>query len=163
MTLSCEGKPEKDKLPATIRSEVAEHASLVKKMDLSDIKRVEMVFSFVKGMGAMNHLVFDHDDPFVHTSKVGTYELWVIRSESAMDHPFHQHVNPGVILDITGGDPDYAKLYRNIPAFKDTVNVPPFGTVTMLVPIEHFTGDTVFHCHILEHEDIGMLGLWKIE
>jgi FtsP/CotA-like multicopper oxidase with cupredoxin domain len=32
----------------------------------------------------------------------------------------------------------------------------------MLVPVMDYTGITVFHCHILEHEDIGMMGVWKI-
>ncbi len=36
------------------------------------------------------------------------------------------------------------------------------GSVTILVPVMDFTGMAMFHCHILEHEDIGMMGLWHI-
>jgi FtsP/CotA-like multicopper oxidase with cupredoxin domain len=37
------------------------------------------------------------------------------------------------------------------------------GSVTMLVPVQDFKGKTVFHCHIVEHEDIGMMGIWEID
>ncbi len=49
-----------------------------------------------------------------------------------------------------------------MPAWKDVVLVPKGGSVTMLVPIMDYTGMTMFHCHILEHEDIGMMGMWHI-
>jgi FtsP/CotA-like multicopper oxidase with cupredoxin domain len=32
----------------------------------------------------------------------------------------------------------------------------------MLLPVLDYTGITVFHCHILEHEDIGMMGVWRL-
>ncbi|MDH4099677.1 MAG: multicopper oxidase family protein [Nitrospirota bacterium] len=162
MTLDVKGTKVNDQLPAKITSWRAEEAIKLRNMDIRKLKKVEMYFSFIEGEGAMNFKVFDHE-PYIHTSKVDTYELWVIKAEGAMDHPFHQHVNPGLVLSITGGDPDYARLYSTIPGLKDTINVPPGGTVTMLMPIRHYTGTTVFHCHILEHEDIGMVGIWKIE
>jgi hypothetical protein len=52
--------------------------------------------------------------------------------------------------------------WRITAAWKDTIIVPRRGRVTMLVPVMDYTGITVFHCHILEHEDIGMMGVWKI-
>jgi len=79
-----------------------------------------------------------------------------------MDHPFHQHVNSCQVLSISGGDSGYASLYTNIPAWKDVVIVPKMGSVTMLVPVMDYTGMTMFHCHIVEHEDIGMMGVWDI-
>jgi FtsP/CotA-like multicopper oxidase with cupredoxin domain len=101
-------------------------------------------------------------NPYTITSDAGTYEIWTIFNSSGMDHPFHQHVNPAQVLSVRGGDWGYASLYSRIPAWKDTVLVPAMGSVTILVPIMDFTGTTVFHCHILEHEDIGMMGLWNI-
>lgn len=79
-----------------------------------------------------------------------------------MDHPFHQHVNPAQVLSITGGNSAYRTLYTTTPSWKDTVFVPAGGSVTMLVPVMDYTGMTMFHCHILEHEDIGMMGMWHI-
>jgi FtsP/CotA-like multicopper oxidase with cupredoxin domain len=79
-----------------------------------------------------------------------------------MDHPFHQHVNPCQVLSISGGDAGYAALYSSIPAWKDVVVVPKMGSVRMLVPVMDFDGMAMFHCHIVEHEDIGMMGVWDL-
>jgi FtsP/CotA-like multicopper oxidase with cupredoxin domain len=75
-----------------------------------------------------------------------------------MDHPFHQHVNAAQVLSVTGGD----NFYSTIPAWKDVVLVPKGGSVTQLVPVANYTGMIMFHCHILEHEDIGTMGMWHI-
>jgi len=37
-----------------------------------------------------------------------------------------------------------------------------WGSVTLLVPVQNWPGMTMFHCHILEHEDIGMMGMRQI-
>ncbi len=79
-----------------------------------------------------------------------------------MDHPFHQHVNPCQVLSVTGGDSGYASFYSSVPAWKDVVLVPKWGTARLLLPVKDYGGLAMFHCHILEHEDIGMLGLWNI-
>jgi FtsP/CotA-like multicopper oxidase with cupredoxin domain len=95
-------------------------------------------------------------------SHLGAYEVWEIINQSGMDHPFHQHVNSAQVLSITGGDSGYASLYTTIPAWKDVVVVPNWGSVTFLVPVKDWPGMTMFHCHIIEHEDIGMMGVWEI-
>jgi FtsP/CotA-like multicopper oxidase with cupredoxin domain len=82
-----------------------------------------------------------------------------------MDHPWHQHVNDGQVLDISGSGTavqQYAQLMTGTPAWKDTIIVPKWGSVTLRLPIRDFGGMTMFHCHILEHEDIGMMGMWHI-
>jgi FtsP/CotA-like multicopper oxidase with cupredoxin domain len=43
------------------------------------------------------------------------------------------------------------------PLWLDVVNVPTGGQVTVRVPFEDFGGKTVYHCHILDHEDRGMM------
>ncbi len=45
---------------------------------------------------------------------------------------------------------------------QDTVVIPVHGTVVIRVEFEDFTGLTVFHCHILAHEDAGMMANLKI-
>ena len=102
---------------------------------------------------------------YQHDSKVGTYEVWEIVNQTGMDHPWHQHVNSAQVLSASGPDPAfgaYADLYTRVPGLKDTVIVPKGGSITLLVPILDHVGRTVFHCHIVEHEDIGMMGIWSI-
>jgi FtsP/CotA-like multicopper oxidase with cupredoxin domain len=157
LTLSCKGRPARDRIPRVINP----HARRLK-IDPGHIrKRRKIYFIMANGRGMIN--VKDYDiDPYVITSEVGTYEIWEIVNISPMDHPFHHHTNPCQILDITGGDTGYAGLYPSIPAWKDTFNVPFKGSATILVPIKDFSGKAVFHCHIFQHEDIGMMGIWEM-
>ena len=82
------------------------------------------------------------------TAQLGTTEEWSIRNTSMMDHPFHLHVWPFQIVD---GPPT--------AGWKDTVNVPAGRTVTIRVAFTDLPGRTVYHCHILDHEDLGMMGI----
>ncbi|MBI4537873.1 MAG: multicopper oxidase domain-containing protein [candidate division NC10 bacterium] len=114
-------------------------------------------------MGQANGYITGQDfdvKPYTIMSEVGTFELWTILNQSGMDHPFHQHVNPCQVLSVSGGAANSAGLYSGIPAWKDTVLVPKWGSLTILVPVMDYTGMAMFHCHILEHEDIGMMGIW---
>ncbi len=157
MTLSYEGPSVNDVIPQSINPDAKRL-----NMDISSLQSRTLNLSMGKNVGMINDKVFG-EDTFTITSKTGTYEVWNIVNRGAFDHPFHQHVNAAQILSIEGGDPDYASLYTSIPAWKDTIIVPRRGSLSMLVPVMDYTGITVFHCHILEHEDIGMMGVWEIE
>ena len=50
----------------------------------------------------------------------------------------------------------------DLPGWKDTVNVPAGGTVRIRIPFTDITGRTVYHCHILDHEDQGMMGTIEV-
>lgn len=128
---------------------------------LDIMARRTMTLSMGQGNGYINGQDFDVN-PYMIMSGVNTYELWTVVNNSGMDHPFHQHVNSAQVVSITGGDAGYSSMYTSLPAWKDTVLVPKWGSVTMLVPVLDFTGMAMFHCHILEHEDIGMMGMWHI-
>ena len=123
--------------------------------------RRTLTLSMGQGNGYINGQDFDVS-PYTIMSNLGTYEIWTIVNQSGMDHPFHQHVNSAQVLNVTGGDAGYASLYTTIPAWKDVVLVPKWGSIDLLVPVMDFEGMAMFHCHILEHEDIGMMGMWHI-
>jgi FtsP/CotA-like multicopper oxidase with cupredoxin domain len=115
------------------------------------------------GRGYINGISFtDMIHSYRIESHLGMYEVWEIFNQSGMDHPFHQHVNSCRVLSISGGDSAYASLYTTIPAWKDVVIIPKMGSATLLVPVRDWDGMTMFHCHIVEHEDIGMMGAWDI-
>jgi FtsP/CotA-like multicopper oxidase with cupredoxin domain len=156
MTASYSGNSAKDEIPASVNPNAKRL-----NMDTASLRKAQIAFSMGVNKGLINDKSFG-DDPFVHTSKVGTFELWEIQNYSGMDHPFHQHVNPAQIISMKGGEKGYASLYSSIPAWKDTINVPKGGSVTMLVPVRDFPGKTVFHCHIIQHGDLGMMAVWNI-
>ena len=89
------------------------------------------------------------------TSKLGRVEEWTLTNTSTMDHPFHLHVWPFQVVERTDGVPI-------APGWKDTVNVPAGESVTVRIPFTDIAGRTVYHCHILDHEDLGMMGVVKV-
>ena len=82
---------------------------------------------------------------------MGTVEEWTIGNDSPMDHPFHLHVWPMQLLETDGRE-------LSEPVWLDVVNVPARSQVKVRVAFEDFGGRTVYHCHILDHEDRGMMG-----
>jgi FtsP/CotA-like multicopper oxidase with cupredoxin domain len=47
-------------------------------------------------------------------------------------------------------------------AWKDTVNVPMGESVRVRIPFQDFPGRMSYHCHILDHEDLGMMAVVEI-
>jgi FtsP/CotA-like multicopper oxidase with cupredoxin domain len=84
--------------------------------------------------------------------RAGAVEEWEIRNTSPMDHPFHLHVWP-MQLTESGGVP------VDVVSRQDVFNVPARSSVKVRIAFETFTGRTVYHCHILDHEDLGMMGV----
>ncbi len=84
--------------------------------------------------------------------RLGTVEEWTIGNTSPMDHPFHLHVWPMQLID------DGSRALPE-PTWQDVVVVPAGGQVTVRIRFNTFPGRTVYHCHILDHEDLGMMGV----
>jgi FtsP/CotA-like multicopper oxidase with cupredoxin domain len=147
-------------LPATVNPAAARISPPIAKSE-------QLTLSMSMSKGYINGISFEMlSDGTMKTAEIhsmlGTYEIWDVINQSNMDHPFHQHVNPCQVLAIGGGDAGYASLYTRAPAWKDVVLIPKMGWARLLVPVADFDGMSMFHCHIVEHEDIGMMGLWHI-
>ena len=90
----------------------------------------------------------------------GAPEIWEISNASPMAHPFHIHNTQFRILDRDGRTP--APGERGL---KDTVLVNPNERVRILIRFDHYTDPDMpymYHCHILEHEDAGMMGQFTV-
>lgn len=85
-----------------------------------------------------------------------TVEDWKITNTGSMTHPFHIHTNKFQIVDQNGRPASYA-------AWKDVVSVSPGETVRIRIAFRNYTGKTVYHCHVLDHEDRGMMGVLEIQ
>lgn len=85
-------------------------------------------------------------------ARLGDLELWDIENHGRMDHPFHLHTYPFQVVSRNGAPEPFV-------SWKDVVNVHSGETVQIVVPLRDFGGRTVFHCHIVEHEDLGMMGV----
>lgn len=102
------------------------------------------------------------------TLVLGGVDEWTLTAGTnpAAGHPFHIHVNPfqvvqilnpqGVDVSETGepDDPQYAGLEG---VWKDTLFVKPAYRVVVRTRYQRYIGEFVLHCHILDHEDQGMM------
>jgi FtsP/CotA-like multicopper oxidase with cupredoxin domain len=84
--------------------------------------------------------------------RVGSYQHWRIVNRTAELHPFHIHQVHFLAYEENGTP-------LNSPAWLDTVNVPVGGSVDVILDLTDpvIKGMAVFHCHLLNHEDKGMM------
>jgi FtsP/CotA-like multicopper oxidase with cupredoxin domain len=98
-------------------------------------------------------------------AKQGDVEDWIIENRSNELHAFHIHQLHFMLVDWSG-------IPVNEPFLRDTVNVPFYDGKTLQYPSVRLrmdfrdpntVGTFVYHCHLLEHEDGGMMGLIRVE
>ena len=87
--------------------------------------------------------------------KLGTADVWTLSSDF-VNHPFHIHVNP---FQYTRKDPNN----NDEEIWRDTLLIREHEPQTIKSQYAKFTGEFVLHCHILDHEDQGMMRLVTIE
>lgn len=92
------------------------------------------------------------------TSRRGEVELWSIENRTDMDHPFHLHGTQFQVVERERGGTKTPEPYL---ASRDTVNVEP-GETVRIATVQHMAGARMFHCHILEHEDLGMMATLQV-
>lgn len=83
-------------------------------------------------------------------ARSGEVEVWRVYNSTEMDHPFHLHGMFFRVLDVDGDAPAH-------DGWKDTVNVPRKQTLRLGVRYGE-AGTWMYHCHILEHAERGMMG-----
>lgn len=150
---------------ATVVSDGPEHQLAPLPIDLFPIedlrdarvdRRRELVFSemldpfrlFIDGKS------FDHDR-VDQTVILGAIEEWRLINTSPDWHPFHIHVNDFQVISVNGEPVDPY-------SWEDTTPLPAFGEVVIRSRFLDFPGKFVYHCHILDHEDKGMMGVVEV-
>ena len=88
----------------------------------------------------------------------GRIEFWDIVNNTSMDHPIHIH---GTQFQLVSREVAGVVTPASYLAWLDTVNVPPRQSATIKVR-QTMPGKRMFHCHILEHEDAGMMGVLEV-
>ena len=92
--------------------------------------------------------------------KRNSTEIWEVRNDSPMAHPFHVHNVQFHILDINGKKPTQIEA-----GLKDTVLVQRGEVVRIVMSFPEYSDTKIpymYHCHILEHEDQGMMGQFTV-
>lgn len=87
-------------------------------------------------------------------ARVGETQLWTVTNRMQWSHPFHLHGFFFQVLDEAGAP---------ITEWRDTVDVPHGdGKLRFLVRYDNRPGMWMFHCHILDHADAGMMGMVEL-
>ena len=113
-------------------------------------------------MGGMNH---GNEQPKTESHGMGMGGMGMMM---AMAHPIHLHGQQFQIVSRSVGaeqEADYATVRDGFieSGLKDTVLVMPGETVRIIKPFQDFKGLFMYHCHNLEHEDMGMMRDFLIE
>lgn len=93
------------------------------------------------------------------TLELNTASEWIITS-NFVNHPFHIHVNSFEIFKVKKFDG--SEIIYDPPIWRDTYLIAEKDTAYARSRYEDFDGDFVLHCHILDHEDQGMMQLVRI-
>ncbi len=94
--------------------------------------------------------------------RLGATEIWEVSNRGMgmmqVPHSFHMHNVQFQVLSLNGAPPPATLAGR-----KDTVLLWPGDTVRLIMEFRDYTGVYMYHCHLLEHEDFGMMGQFEVE
>jgi FtsP/CotA-like multicopper oxidase with cupredoxin domain len=121
-------------------------------------------FFYITVDGA-NPVVFDPNNPPAITTTQGAVEEWTVQNRTAEVHEFHIHQIHFLLEAVNG-----VAIRRGKRQFYDTVQVPywvgggDYPSVTVKMDFRGpVIGDFVYHCHILKHEDRGMMAIIRVQ
>ena len=86
---------------------------------------------------------------------VGELQVWEVSNTSLMDHPFHLHGYFFQVIEENGKAPAFK-------AWKDSYNLKPKSKIKIAWIPDNRPGMWMYHCHILEHHEAGMMGHFEV-
>ncbi|PCI72977.1 MAG: hypothetical protein COB38_02180 [Gammaproteobacteria bacterium] len=155
--------------PVTLYTSLPNEADINSRLTeaMSETTRTFVMSMSGMGGGGMQFLINDKLFDIDRIDEVvpsGATEIWEISNTSNIAHPFHAHAIQWQILDrgASGGTLTPSKGIDL--GWKDTVLVEPDETVRFIGRFDPVIniGKYMYHCHILEHEDNGMMGTFNV-
>jgi FtsP/CotA-like multicopper oxidase with cupredoxin domain len=123
------------------------HATEVR-IELTLAQRADGSFEY-----GINGVPFAKARPLI--ARLGETQVWTVVNKTKWSHPFHLHGFFFQVLDKNGTP------VRPL-AWKDTINVPLDQTVQLVVRFDERPGSWMYHCHILDHADGGLMGMVEV-
>jgi FtsP/CotA-like multicopper oxidase with cupredoxin domain len=130
-----------------------------RKLYFSEIQSTSGIIKFFITVDGQTPKSYNPGEPPAIVTRVGAVEDWTIENRAEEMHAFHIHQIHFLVLAVNG-----KPLLQ--PALQDTISVDPWSgqgaypsvTVRMDFRDPEIAGTFVYHCHILDHEDAGMMG-----
>jgi suppressor of ftsI len=149
LTMVCEGDPVEKPIDLPLKAEGPSPLRDLSEVQVDNVRTI--VFNETDNDFRIDNRYFDGTriDQLI---KWGTVERWIIRNSTDEMHVFHFHQTDFQVVKING---------KPVPfnTHRDNINLPFRGEVEVIIPFDMpcQIGDYVFHCHILCHEDGGMM------
>ena len=135
--------------PPVAPAPIPETLRTIEPIDVSGAKEQRLAFTIgIDGKSVVmgfNGVAYEHAQPL--EARIGETQVWNLVNDTDFAHPFHLHGYFFQVLDDT-----------RVPEWKDTVNVPSKSALKIAVKFDERPGMWMYHCHILEHADAGMMG-----
>jgi FtsP/CotA-like multicopper oxidase with cupredoxin domain len=132
------------------------YVDLVRSGKIAQLRTFAFSVNSDKSKFFINDKVFD-EKPTDVTVKLGDTEEWTILNKDTQYHDFHIHQTGFLVTEVDGSPAHFDGL-------RDTFSVPPMrdgkpGEAKLIIPFTNpgIVGRFVFHCHVVEHEDKGMM------
>ncbi len=112
-----------------------------------------------EGPFGINNTTFNMDSINIHVPLNST-EIWTLKNNTLIAHPFHIHDIQFNVIEKNGTTPPVTEQ-----GWKDVVLVMPEDSVKFITKFTTFTDEMVpymYHCHLLHHEDDGMMGSFLV-
>ena len=149
LTMVCEGEPVANPLKLPLKAEGPTPLRDLSKVQVDNTRTI--VFNETDNDFRIDNRYFDGTriDQLI---KWGTVERWILRNSTDELHVFHFHQSDFQVVKINGKPVAF-------DTHRDNINLPVRGEVEVIIPFDMpcQVGDYVFHCHILCHEDGGMM------
>ncbi|HEY4115162.1 MAG TPA: multicopper oxidase domain-containing protein [Rhizomicrobium sp.] len=160
------GPPNPQRFPGLFNAKVTARRTLYFSeipYDLPESGRADQVLFFITVDGQKPKLFRPAEPPAITTTQ-GAVEDWTIQNRSPEIHEFHIHQIHFLLLAING-----VPVPEGQRQFYDTYQVPywtekgPYPSITVRMDFRGpVVGDFVYHCHILDHEDAGMMAVIRV-
>jgi FtsP/CotA-like multicopper oxidase with cupredoxin domain len=129
---------------------IPEHLRDIEPIDVTNAveRDIELTIDFDSQKNlymGINHVPYSNVKPI--ETHLGQTEIWNVINNTDFAHPFHIHGYFFQVLDDS-----------RVPEWKDTVNVPVDSVVRIAVRFDERPGMWMYHCHILDHAEVGMMG-----
>jgi FtsP/CotA-like multicopper oxidase with cupredoxin domain len=135
--------------PGVVPAMIPEQLRMIPAIDIAGATEQEINLTIaIKGDNVTMGINGKHHDHAVPIeAKVGETQVWNVINDTDFAHPFHLHGFFFQVLDDT-----------LVPEWKDTVDVPSKTSLKIAVTFDNRPGMWMYHCHILDHAEAGMMG-----
>lgn len=111
--------------------------------------------------GALQLAPYQSELTPMQTVAFDAVEEWTLYNPNGYAHPFHIHVNDSYVVRVNG-EPVTPFWADTLPVPTGSIEPLKFGSLTFRMRFTDFRGKFVWHCHALDHEDLGMMQLVEI-